>query len=261
VRFTELMGLMSETDGIFRLPIPAEWAQGRTAYGGLTAAICARAATKAFADLPPLRSAQIGFIGPAAGEAQVRADILRRGRSTTFVGVDLDAEAGLAARALLVFGAGRDSVVTHSDMPMPEVAPPDPDKLLPTQPPVPAFLSQFDIHIARGGLPFMGKGEPRCFWWARHRDEAARAGLLPLLAIGDIPPPAISPIIKGPAPVSSVTWQVDMLTDDVATEDGWYLIESSAEWAGEGWSSQRMGIWNRAGRPLVAHRQSVAVFA
>nr|WP_305888921.1 thioesterase family protein [Parvularcula maris] len=251
---------MREEGGTYHQAIPPEWSQGRTAYGGLTASMCLAAAQNAFSGLPPLRSAQIGFVGPAAGKAVIACELLRQGKSTSFVAADLRAEAGLATRALLVFGAARESKIAHLDLSPPDLPPLDPSKLLPTGSSFPAFLSQFDIHIARGGVPFSGRGEHRSFWWVRHRDEEARAGILPLIALADIQPPAIAPVIEGPAPVSSVTWQVDLLSDDPQTEDGWYLVETSAEWAGGGWSSQKMTVWDRSLRPVASHRQSVVVF-
>ena len=45
--------------------LPDTWMQGRTAYGGLTAAIALEAAMRSQADLPPLRSAQTAFVGLA----------------------------------------------------------------------------------------------------------------------------------------------------------------------------------------------------
>jgi acyl-CoA thioesterase len=261
MRFTELIdGLRAGEDGAYRQAIPPEWGQGRTAYGGITAALSGAAAAKAHPGLPPMRSAQVGFIGPAAGEAQVKTELLRQGRSTTFVATDLTAEAGLATRCLFVFGAGRDGALSHRDMPMPDLPPPDPAEVLPMGPPFPNFLSQFEVHIVRGGVPFTGRGDHRSFWWVRHRDENAREGLLPLLALADVTPPAISPKIDNIVPVSSVTWQVDFLTDDPSSADGWYLVETSAESAGDGWSAQRMAIWAKDGRPVAAHRQSVVVF-
>ena len=59
--------------------IPPSWHQGRTAYGGLSAALAYQAAKLAEADLPPLQSAQIAFAGPLAGEVTITASTLRRG--------------------------------------------------------------------------------------------------------------------------------------------------------------------------------------
>jgi acyl-CoA thioesterase len=61
--------------------IPEDWQQGRTTFGGLSAALCLAAAGRVIADLPPLRSAQLTFIGPVGGAVEIAPRLLRRGRA------------------------------------------------------------------------------------------------------------------------------------------------------------------------------------
>ncbi len=63
------------------------------------------------------------------------------------------------------------------------------------------------------------------------------------------------------APISSMTWMVNVLTDEPKTRDGWWLLESRAEHAADGYSSQDMLVWNRDGDLVIAGRQSVTIFA
>jgi hypothetical protein len=57
-----------------------------------------------------------------------------------------------------------------------------------------------------------------------------------------------------------MTWSIDMLTDEITTDDGWWLIRNVAEQIAGGYSSQAMTLWNRNGRPIMASRQNIAVF-
>jgi hypothetical protein len=70
--------------------------------------------------------------------------------------------------------------------------------------------------------------------------------------------------MKTAAPVSTMTWMVDILTPrvapDAATDTGWRLLRSTAEVTREGYSSQAMTLWDQNGQPLVIGRQNVAVF-
>lgn len=259
--FSSLLRQATFDQGILRSPIPESWAQGRTAYGGLTMALCAEAADRAVPDLPPLRSAQIAFVGPAAGEATVEARVLRQGKSTTFIGADLTAEAGLAARATIVFGARRESGITLQNRPIPDLPSHRDLESMPRDERKPRFIGNFEMRVASGGAPFYGQGDPEMTWWVRHREEAVRTTEKGLLALGDVTPPAVAPLMKGPAPVSSVTWHIDMLTDDLSTEDGWYLVHTRADAGAHGWSGQDMAIWSSDGRPIMGARQSVLVFA
>ena len=109
VKFTELAGGAPYSDGALTQTIPPKWMQGRTTYGGLTAALCLETAMRAFPELPPLRSAQVSFIGPAGGAVEGRARMLRQGKSVTFVEADLFGEKGIATRATFAFGGARAS--------------------------------------------------------------------------------------------------------------------------------------------------------
>ena len=57
-----------------------------------------------------------------------------------------------------------------------------------------------------------------------------------------------------------MTWMVNVLSDAPTTRDGWWLLQSRAESAGDGYSSQDMLVWNRDGELVIAGRQSVAIF-
>ena len=109
--FSALTAAMLDDGDSHLITVPDDWLQGRTAYGGLSAAMTLEAIYRSEKDLPPLRSAQFCFIGPATGELRVSNSVLRKGKSTVVVGASLDGESGIAVRSTLCFGAGRES--TH----------------------------------------------------------------------------------------------------------------------------------------------------
>ena len=261
MKFSELLASAAFDNGRMTVTIPQDWAQGRTAYGGLTAAFGAHCAEEAIGSLPPLRSAQVSFVGPAAGDVTVTAEVLRQGKSTTFVQADVTTQKGLATRCMLVYGAGRESSVTMTDLQIPDVPRLDDLEPMVVTPLHPAFLKGFDIRPAAGGMPFMGTKEHHMTWWSRHRDETAWDTEIGLLAISDVTPPAAASLMETLAPVSSVNWHIDLLSDDLSTEEGWYLLHTRADAAGDGWSGQDMAVWSRDGRPLIAARQTVVIFS
>lgn len=110
--FSVLTAAMVQDNGSHSIVLPADWLQGRTAYGGLSAALCLQATLRSIEDLPPLRSAQFCFVGPATGKLSISSDVLRKGKSTTLVGCDLTGDSGLAVRSTLCFVAGRTSCTT-----------------------------------------------------------------------------------------------------------------------------------------------------
>lgn len=105
--FSQILAAITRMADGFVVPISDDWRQGRTAYGGLSAALCVECAMRSIPDLPPLRSAQFSFVGPAQGELRIVTSLLRRGKTVAFVAADVSGESGLAVRATLSFGAAR----------------------------------------------------------------------------------------------------------------------------------------------------------
>ncbi|MGJ3232792.1 MAG: thioesterase family protein [Oceanicaulis sp.] len=189
------------------------------------------------------------------------AETLRAGRTALSVKTRLSSAAGVGVEALFTFSASRESVLAHPG-PKAPAAPPGPDAApLDFPEGAPEFTRRLEFVWAGGAGPFMGAGEPYELSWVRHRDATSRAHPLGLLCLADALPPAVSPTLTGFAPLSSMTWMIDCLTDDPQTEDGWWLLEARADHAGGGHSTQDMTIWNTAGACVAKGRQMVTVFA
>lgn len=254
--------LTPEGDG-FVIDAPEDWAQGRTLYGGMTAALAYEAVRRAHDAMPPLRAAQFTFVGPAAGRLRFSSALLRRGRSSAIVAAECANEEGPAARATFVFGAPRASKVVHDNLPMPQVAPPS------TGAPFrkegegvrPGFWNNFETRLACGGRLYDTSAPlPEFATWTRFLDAGDADATTALLAIADCLPPAAMVHFPQPAPISTMTWSIDLLRAPPAPE-GWFLLASSSEHAADGYSLQRMTLWSEAGACLAVGRQAVAIFA
>lgn len=257
----KLIDSMAE-DGTGRWSVNAsdDWRQGRTLYGGASAGLCFAACEKLAPDLPPLRSAQIAFIGPSGGEATLVPTILRRGKSVTFMACDLIADGVVATRTLFAFGGERDSAFAVEseaapDVPRPEDCPPLFGQRAPT------FAQHFDMRHAGGGYPVTGADDGDMIVWVRHKDANAPAGLVSLVTLGDALPPASMPRLTGPAAISSMTWTFDIADASRFDTNGWTLLRSKDEAVGHGYAGQSMGMWDEAGRPILLGRQNVTIFA
>ena len=53
---------------------------------------------------------------------------------------------------------------------------------------------------------------------------------------------------------------MNFLTENIDTQDGWWLLKSIAEHGRDGYSSQNMEVWNSYGQLVIAGRQNVAMF-
>jgi hypothetical protein len=253
----EIICAAQPTGSGFTVDIPANWMQGRTSYGGLSSALALHAAQSIEPDLPPLRTALIAFIGPLAGEVTVTATKLRRGRTAAFIQADISSEAGLGYRATFVFMSDQPSRIDFDDRLSSTLAPPAPDARLYTGP-ADFFTGNFNfLDLKEPGL-----GAAELLRWGRLRERTGLDPLVELMAIADGLPPAAHKLLGNVAvPVSTITWQVNLLTPAPATQDGWWLLWAKSDYARNGGSSQAMTIRNAAGELVATAMQSVAIFA
>ena len=256
--FTELM---AEAAG-GTATITPDWMQGRTTYGGLSAALCYAVAREKRPEGMVLRSAQIGFVGPAAGPVTLSAEVLRQGKSACYVSADVRGEKGIATRSLFIFGSARESRTQFNHLPKPpEVSGPEetPSFFSVRSDKRPGFTSNFNMRLAAGAPPMSGASEADMTLWMRHKDEKA-TGMLAMLALGDAPPPAAMATFTEPAMISSMNWSIEFVTDNPVTEDRWYLARHTSPQAAEGYCVQDMIMWNASGAPMMIGRQTVALF-
>ena len=66
--------------------------------------------------------------------------------------------------------------------------------------------------------------------------------------------------LTGPAPISSMTWLINLLTPLPETDGGWFLLRALGNYAEKGCSSQDMAIWNADGTAVAVGMQSIAIF-
>jgi hypothetical protein len=271
VTFSDLVAAFAPTEKGFSIAVGEDWRQGRTLYGGISAALCLAAAERTFSDLPPLRSAQVSFVGPAAGEVELRAELLRRGKSAAFVGADLLSDGQIGTRAVFCFGAARESAYARAAAPAPKDLPrPDTCESFFAPGIGPAFRQHFDMRLARGLRPLSGAADPDIWLWVRHLDPADPVGAAALRALADAPPPAAMSAFATPAIISSMTWMVDILDGSALTRAGWKLFAPTPRRSAKvirrkrcsfgtrkaGPSSRGARAWLHSGSPLWAMTRS-----
>lgn len=244
-------------DGGFVTEIPEDWKQGRTSYGGFSAALALEAARNLAPDLPPLRSAQVSFVGPLSGEVEVRARILRRGRNASWISAEITSESGVGLTATFVFMGPVESTLHLHEVPMPaRIIPVDQAKALPDGR-GPGFAGHFNRRFA---VPRSDQPEPEIDWWVQLKDREGLDPMVELLLCADALPPGVLFMMNSAAPISSMTWLVNLLTPLPVSRDGWWMLRSAGNYAEQGCSSQDMAIWNADGTAVAVGMQSIALF-
>lgn len=260
--FREIANSFEKHDDGYHVTIPDSWRQGRTAYGGITTGLALNAAMRAFPDVPALRTFQTTFVGPVLEHSVFTPRLLRQGKNVTTIAVEVTSDGNVSASLVFMFGAKRESELKVG-FPAPETPAPDacedftPEAFKPF---VPVFFNRFDTKLTAGHRPMSGVNTGYIRAWSRHFDEASRTGTDSLACIGDVLPPAATPMFNKMGPVSSMNWHMNILVDDVETTDGWWQVETHQTAAQDGYSSQIMRIWDRDGRLVAEGAQSMAIF-
>lgn len=245
------------------LPGAEDWMQGRTLYGGASALVAYVAAIRSFTDLPPLRAAQVAFVAPVGGDIALDARIIRQGRNVTQVRSEIRVGGELALTSFWLFGAGREANAKHP-APALDPAPPPPEDFASLEhDKAPAFIANnFEIRRAQDASFYEGDtpNDPVVRRWVRLKRETGLDPLAEMVLLGDTLPPGAMRAMKRPGPLSSINWSFNLLDTAPATRDGWWLAETASEYADDGFSSERLRLWNADGRQILAGMQSAAIF-
>jgi acyl-CoA thioesterase len=249
-------GLVADGDG-YALHGAAGWLQGRTMYGGASSFIAYTAARRAFPDLPPLRAAQIGFVGPVGEDVQARVTMLRSGKSVSHVETTLVCNDALVHRAVWLFGSARLGNGTVEPARLDGLEPPEAGEQLQPLSPEMVFIKRMEIRRASPDAPPGRTGWRR---WVRLRDRTGLDLTAEMIAIGDTLPPGSARAMERRGPISSINWAFTLLGDPQPSRDGWYLLETASNHMADGFGSETLTMWNADGIEVMRGLQSVAIF-
>ncbi|MCH8499740.1 MAG: thioesterase family protein [Marinobacter sp.] len=247
------------------LIIPGSWGQGRATFGGLVAALVFGRMSRAVPAGRPMRALQVSFVGPVAPDQPVTIDVkvLREGKAVSQVEGRLLQAGQVQLVVLGSFGAGRDSAVALAGPDAVAMASPAQCQALPYLPGVtPEFVKHIDMRWGLGALPFTGKGGRQMGGWMRFREPPEALRDEHLVALVDAWPPAVLPLLRQPAPASSLSWSLEVVHPRPAlAADGWLRYLASIDQAGEGYGHTQATIWSEQGELVALSRQTVTVFA
>ncbi|WIW95476.1 thioesterase family protein [Altererythrobacter rubellus] len=243
---------------VIDLPDAENWMQGRTLYGGASALIAYTYAIRAFTDLPPLRAAQVGFVAPVGGRVELQAEIVRQGRSVTQLRSELYQDGALALTAFFLFAEPRKPNALYPTRKPSDFPPPAEESEDVMSDKGPNFLrNNFEIRRAQN---VSGPGEPVVRRWARLKNREELDPISELILLGDVLPPGAMRAMQRQGPISSINWSFNLLETNPQTEDGWWVSENASQHANNGYSSERLRLWNSEGQQVIDGLQSVAIF-
>lgn len=246
-------------DGSLTAEVSEDWLQGRSAYGGIQAALAVEAMLP-FSEGLPMRTLQATLCSPVpAGTLRIEARLLRAGGNTRQVEARITDGEAVLALFVGIFGRARESEVAH------DFVQPDIDSgaghAMPFLDGMPAFLKQFSARILKGHFPGSGTPDTEHVYRISLHDDAERTGLPQLLAMTDFPPPVGLSWLKRFTPGSTMTWMLNFTGhrfDDQPLAD--WVIDVKLDAAHDGYTQQTVTLFAPDGYAVARGTQCMVIF-
>ena len=239
------------------------WSQGRSAFGGISAAFAMTAMRKLVPYDLPLRSLSVSFIAPVPpGKVLVETKIIRKGKSVIQTEASLVCNDNICLRAMAAFGYARETY----KIPPNKSFKPKPRgsgvKFEDHAKQTPGFLQFFEGEWVNDGMPFAGKLSRKLELWVRHNIDLDQFPAEKLITICDIPPPVIlSHFSIPPVPSSSLTWSLEFVIPPEKVSSDWFFLEFFVDAAANGYTQQSGNIYDEEGRLCALSRQCMVYFS
>jgi acyl-CoA thioesterase len=171
---------------------------------------------------------------------------------------EIHSEGKLALSAFWLFGESRAAnALAPSALPENWPGPPE-DNALVTHQFAPSFVAKnFELRRAQAKEDERGATIRR---WARLTEAHELDPVATLVLMGDVMPPGAMRAMQRQGPISSINWSFNVLDASSRSRDGWYLAENASQHADNGYSSERLRLWDADGHQVLDGIQCVAVF-
>lgn len=254
---------LAETTAQFA--IHKEWGQGRSIFGGLTAALVLTH-IEAQVDLSErdLRTVNIHFCGATQADlpCQLRHRVLSYGKSVIQVEGQLLQNGEVKTAIVACFTLPRRSSISI-DLPAKqfplsiEQAP----KLVFEKGKLPDFVQYFDLRYTNNNIPFSGSKDSLISGWMRFANPTEPLDNSGIIALIDAWPPAILPMLTKRAPSSTITWNMEFMYPRPAlTVADLLYYQCNAIEADQGYAHTEGKIYHPSGRLLALTRQMIGVY-
>ncbi len=260
--------------GRYHAEISGDWNAPVLPQGGVVAAVGLRAMGEELAEPDQrLRSVSIVFAGKVMpGPVEIDVNVVRRGRSVSQLVASVrpvGADAGSTVMA--VFGSSRPGFA-FTDLTTPRGDPPEDAPSWADRPETfrsgfrsgPTVWDHVEYRLAKGHFPWSAPWQPRSseriLWLRFHETPRVDDGTvdpLALVTLCDLMPGAIAERMGPDCPfflAPSTDLTVHLLS---GSRSDWFLGRNRCRFAGEGYASLEMELWDPAGG-LVAYATQVA---
>ncbi|MCF6439618.1 thioesterase family protein [Pseudoalteromonas luteoviolacea] len=250
-----------------RLSVPNTWSQGRTVFGGLSAALMLKHMYIQLNDQDrQLLSFSCNFVAPliASEPFTINTSILRQGKNVTQLESRIEQRDSVCLVSLASFAKQRPSNIKVKSQIKPAILNTDINEentIQYVEGIFPAFIQHVDLNIQAGAMPFSGADSSELHGWMKFKQMPQKtAQELYILALADAWPPTLLQLCNKPSPASTVSWYIEFLQPlELSTHD-WVGYEAITHQASNGYGIEDAKVFSKAGDLIALSRQTVAVF-
>ncbi|MEJ2762886.1 thioesterase family protein [Photobacterium sp. MCCC 1A19761] len=246
------------------MALPQSWGQGRTVFGGVSAALLYTAMKSKIRDGRPLRSLTTNFVGPLLLDTpfSFEVEVLREGKNATQVTARIIQDGMVAVIQQGCFGNERFSNIEVPNHETHDIDLPAKCQGLPfIEGVTPNFLTNIDLSIAKGAMPYSGVNISQLYGWMRFKNEPGKITDAHLVCLIDAWPPAVLQMMKKPSPASTMMWNLEFIyPHDQFSPRDWFAYKAQTRQAAGGYAHLEADVWDASGNLVAISRQSVAIF-
>ena len=232
------------------------WAIGGNPHGGYLMATVAKAAIDAVGDPHALAVSAHFLRPPGGGGAEVRTEIVKRGRTASTVRATLWQQDKPRLDMLLTTGRLPIEEPTHDGAPLPPIATPEECRARQQTGATIELADHIDVRIDPDTSLTNGTGQPLIRGWMSFRD-GTDVDVESLLIAVDVAPPTVAHLgHRGWAPTVELSC---LIRGEPAP--GWLAFEAKATQVRGGWFDEESTVWDSTGRMVAQSRQLALVSA
>lgn len=244
--------------------VPASWGQGRTVFGGLSAALLCDAVSQGVDPVRRLRYLKVGFQRPLEAEKPFRIETeeVSAGRTVIVRSARIVQEDVIRVAAEANFITGLESRVHIRTFQAPGLKPANAQGAMRMRGPgFPAFTRHIDFHATTGGLPFQGHEVPELGGWMRFETAPESFAEPHLVCLIDAWPPAPVPYYDRVVPLSTINWSIHFAEPlDGMRGDQFLGYLARVNYFDRGYGSSSADTWAPDGRLLARSFQTFVIY-
>lgn len=261
--FDDLLTQIMESTSLSNLTFSEDWCQGRTAFGGISAAMLICAMKKYILANRRLLSLSTNFIGPLEPNTpfEIQIDVLREGKSASQVLGKIVQNDQVCVIAQGCFAQKRESRIEVPIAKQCQLDKVQENRILPYQEGVmPAFFQHVALNPQQGALPFSNATSSHLGGWMKFKKTSNQLDERHVTALTDAWPPTLLQQFSKPAPASSMSWYIEFIDEVNLDADSWLGFEAITHHSAHGYGLEDANIWSQEGKLIAISRQTVAIF-